>query len=289
MRILGIIVVIGALAAAIIGPQVLFAVDETQMAIVTRFGEIKQQIKTPGLKVKTPFIDSVTYFDKRLLIFDAPADSLLTKDKKRLIIDVYARGRITDPGTFFRTVRTEDRAAARAIDIISSELRREIALEDQLDVIKETREQIMNSVREEVIPALQEFGIEIVDVRIKRADFPDEIATSVYERMKAERKRIADRERAEGAEFDLEKRATVDRSAVEIRSEAQKEAQIVRGEAEATAISIFAAALEQDPEFYEFQRALEAYKEILSSDTTIILDPNSELLKFLESPTLTAP
>ena len=123
-----------------------------------------------------------------------------------------------------------------------------------------------------------------MDVRIKRADFPDQIATSVYERMKAERKQIADRERAEGAEFDLEKRATVDKEAVVIRSEAQKEAQIIRGEAEAEAITIFAEALQQDPEFYEFQRALEAYKEILSSDTTIILDPNSELLKFLQSP-----
>jgi membrane protease subunit HflC len=284
MRILGIIVVIVVLGGAIIGPQVLFAVDETQLAIVTRFGEIKQQIRSPGLKIKTPFIDNVIYFDKRLLIFDAPSDSLLTQDKKRLIIDVYARARIIDPGTFFRTVRTEDRAAARAIDIISSELRREIALDDQLDVIKETREAIMNRVREGVRPALQEFGIEIVDVRIKRADFPDQIATSVYERMKAERKQIADRERAEGAEFDLEKRATVDKEAVVIRSEAQKEAQIIRGEAEAEAITIFAEALQQDPEFYEFQRALEAYKEILSSDTTIILDPNSELLKFLQSP-----
>lgn len=284
MRILGIIVVIVVLGGAIIGPQVLFAVDETQLAIVTRFGEIKQQIRSPGLKIKTPFIDNVIYFDRRLLIFDAPADSLLTQDKKRLIIDVYARARIIDPGTFFRTVRTEDRAAARAIDIISSELRREIALDDQLDVIKETREAIMNRVREGVRPALQEFGIEIVDVRIKRADFPDQIATSVYERMKAERKQIADRERAEGAEFDLEKRATVDKEAVVIRSEAQKEAQIIRGEAEAEAITIFAEALQQDPEFYEFQRALEAYKEILSSDTTIILDPNSELLKFLQSP-----
>ena len=284
MRILGIIVVIVVLGGAIIGPQVLFAIDETQLAIVTRFGEIKQQIRSPGLKIKTPFIDNVIYFDKRLLIFDAPSDSLLTQDKKRLIIDVYARARIIDPGTFFRTVRTEDRAAARAIDIISSELRREIALDDQLDVIKETREAIMNRVREGVRPALQEFGIEIVDVRIKRADFPDQIATSVYERMKAERKQIADRERAEGAEFDLEKRATVDKEAVVIRSEAQKEAQIIRGEAEAEAITIFAEALQQDPEFYEFQRALEAYKEILSSDTTIILDPNSELLKFLQSP-----
>ena len=287
MRILGIIVVIVVLGGAIIGPQVLFAIDETQLAIVTRFGEIKQQIRSPGLKIKTPFIDNVIYFDKRLLIFDAPSDSLLTQDKKRLIIDVYARARIIDPGTFFRTVRTEDRAAARAIDIISSELRREIALDDQLDVIKETREAIMNRVREGVRPALQEFGIEIVDVRIKRADFPDQIATSVYERMKAERKQIADRERAEGAEFDLEKRATVDKEAVVIRSEAQKEAQIIRGEAEAEAITIFAEALQQDPEFYEFQRALEAYKEILSSDTTIILDPNSELLKFLQSPGIT--
>ncbi len=284
MKLFAGIVVAVVILAAILGPQALFVVDETQLAVVTRFGEPRKQIKSPGLYVKTPFIDTVTYFDNRLLIFDAPADSLLTKDKKRLIIDVYARARITDPLTFYRTVRTGDGASARAIDIISSELRREIALDEQSEIIRTNRESILNRVRDAVAPQLATFGIEVVDVRIKAADFPKEIAASIYERMKAERQRIADRERAEGAEADLEKRAEVDRAALEIRSAAQRDADIIRGEGDAEAIKIFAEALGQDPEFYQFQRTLEAYKTILNENTTLVIPADSDLLKYLQSP-----
>ena len=202
-----------AIIAAIVVPQTLYIVDETQLAIVTRFGEPRVSITSPGLYVKTPFIETVRYFEKRILIFDAPPDSLLTEDKRRLVIDVYARARIVDPLLFFRTVQTEAQATSRAVDIISSELRREIALDTQIEVIQETREEIMNRVRDSVTPKLQEFGIETIDVRIKRADFPETVAESVYARMQAERKRIADRERAQGAERDAEVRANVDRQA----------------------------------------------------------------------------
>ena len=203
MKIIAAIIVVFVLVAGIVGPQLFFVVDETQLAIVTRFGEPRgNSITKPGLHVKTPFVDKVTYFEKRLLLFDAPPESLLTKDKKRLVIDVYARGRITDPLLFFRTVRTEPQAASRAVDIISSELRREIALDDQSEIIRTSREAIMNRVRDSVSPKLLEFGIEVVDLRIKRADFPAEIAGSIYLRMQAERQRIANRERAEGAEVD---------------------------------------------------------------------------------------
>ena len=236
---------------------------------------------------KRRLVDSVTKFEKRLLIFDAPAESLLTSDKKRLIIDVYARGRITDPLLFFQTVRSVTQARSRVIDIVASELRREIAKDLQLDVIKTKREEIENSVRDGVRPIINELGIDVVDVRIKRADFPQAIAGSVYERMKAERKRIADRERAEGAEADLEKRAKVDREAVEIRSGARKEADIIRGEAEAEAIAIFAEALEQDPDFYRFLRSLDAYALFLGDNTTVVLPADSDLFEFLQSPTIT--
>ena len=138
-------------------------------------------------------MDQVRKFEKRLLIFDAPPDSLLTSDKKRLVIDVYARGRIVDPLLFFKTTRNETLAASRAIDIISSELRREIASDLQTEIIKTNREQIMNKVKELADPKIREFGIELVDVRIKRADFPEEIAESIYGRMQAERKRKADK------------------------------------------------------------------------------------------------
>jgi membrane protease subunit HflC len=244
--------------------------DETQIAVLTRFGEPIRQVKEPGLYFKTPFVEHVTYLDKRLLVFDAPPESLITKDKKRLIIDIYARGRITNPLLFVETVRTESRAQARAIDIVGSELRREIGLDNQSEIIRDNREEIMNRVREAVEPKLLDFGIEIVDVRLKRADFPGEIANSVYERMKAERKRIADRERSAGAKADLEKRATVDRTAVEITSEAQRDADIIRGCGEAESIAIFAAALELDPEFYTFQRSLETYRVNLANNTMIV-------------------
>ena len=270
MKALAILLVVLVVLAAIVGPQALFVVDETRTAVVTRFGDPIRTLTKPGLKSKVPFVDQVIYLDKRLLVFDAPADSLLTKDKKNLVIDVYARGRITDPRKFVETVSTEARAASRAIDIVASELRREIATDDQSEIIKTSREAIMNRVRDAVRPKLAEFGIEIVDVRLKRADFPPEVADSVYQRMIAERRRIANRERSEGAEVDLEVRATVDRTAVEIRSSAKKDADIIRGCGEADSIAIFAAALEQDPEFYSFQRSLVAYKSYLVQNTTVV-------------------
>lgn len=285
MKLLAGLLVLLVVVAGVLGPQTLFIVDETQLAIVTRFGDPRNSITSPGIYIKTPFIDTVRYFDKRILVFDAPPDSLLTADKRRLEIDVYARGRIVDPLRFFRTVNTESLAASRSIDIIASELRREIALDTQLEVISETREQIMLRVRDSVAPKLAEFGIETIDVRIKRADFPDTVAESVYARMQAERKRIADRERAEGAERDAEVRANVDRQAAIIRAEAERDANIIRGEGEAEAVRIFAEALGQDPEFYAFQRSLEAYKTFLSENsTTVVLPADSSLFQFLQAP-----
>jgi len=284
MKLLAILLILGVVITGIIGPQLLYTVDETQLAVVTRFGEPRSTIRSPGLYAKTPFIEKVTYFDKRLLIFDAPPDSLLTKDKKRLIIDVYARGRIVDPLLFFRTLRTETQAASRAVDIIGSELRREIASDNQAEIITTKREDIMRRVLANSLPKLAEFGIEIIDVRIKRADFPQEIAQSVYARMQAERQRKADKERAEGAEVDAEVRSDVDRQATIIRAEAERDANIIRGEGEATAIELFADALEQGPEFYAFQRSLTAYKIFLTQNTTVVLPANSDLFQFLQSP-----
>lgn len=283
MKLLAITIVLLAVLAAIVGPQLLFVVDEKQLAIVTRFGEVRQTIKNPGLYIKTPFIDSTTYYDKRLLIFDSPADSLLTKDKKRLIIDVYARGRISDPVLFRQTVQTETQGRARAESIIASELRREIASHNQSEIITTNRETIMDIVRGYVSPKLAELGLEVVDVRIKRADFPSEISESVYARMRAERQRLADKERAEGAEIDAEVRATVDREATIIRAEAQRQADITRGEGEAQAIQIFADAISANPDFYSFQRSLEAYKVIFETNSTVVLPADNDLFEFLQS------
>tara|TARA_Y100001970_G_scaffold121178_1_gene150362 strand:- start:16473 stop:17372 length:900 start_codon:yes stop_codon:yes gene_type:complete len=259
--------------------QSLFIVDETNTAIVTRFGEPIKTTQNPGLNFKVPFIDQVRKFEKRLLIFDAPPDSLLTSDKKRLVIDVYARGKIVDPLLFFKTTRNETLASSRAIDIISSELRREIASDLQAEIIKTSREQVMNKVKIEAEPKLREFGIKLVDVRIKRADFPDEIAESIYARMKAERKRKADKERAEAAEIDLTVRSQVDKEAAVIRAKADKEAKIIVGNAEAEAIKILSEAHSRNPEFYNFLRQLETYEKSFSSgNSTIIIPENSNIL-----------
>ncbi len=289
MRLLAALVVLVVVIVGIIGPQIFYVVGETQVAIVTRFGEPLVPRQSPWLYVKTPFIDRVTYFEKRLLLFDAPPRDLFTSDKKRLVIDIYARGRIIEPFLFFRSVRTETQAASRVIDIISSELRREIALDEQREIILTSREDIMNRVRDAVAPKVLDFGIEIIDVRIKRADFPPEIANSVYARMQAERKRIADRERAEGAQRDAEIRADVDRQTAIIRAEADRDANIIRGQGEAESVRIFAEALEQDPEFYSFQRSLEAYRKLLKENTTVVLPANSDLFQFLQTPTGNAP
>lgn len=285
MKILAGLIVLFVVVALVVGPQLFYVVDETEVAILTRFGEVKTTIVNPGLNVKTPFVEKVTYYEKRLLVFDAPSEPMLTKDKKRLIIDVYARGKIISPQLFRESVFTEARAASRTIDIISSELRLEIAKDNQIEIIAETREEIMNRVRDNVAPKLEDFGIELVDLRIKRADFPATIAESVYARMQAERTRIADRERAEGAERDAEVRADVDRLAAIIKAEAERDAQITRGEGEAASIKIFAEALQQDPEFYAFQRSLEAYRTFLTGNTTtLVLPADSELFQFLQTP-----
>lgn len=272
MKLAAIILILLVLLAGTLGPQAFFVVDETQSAIVTRFGEpIRDSINSPGLYVKTPFIDTVTYFDNRRTLFDAPPDALLTEDKKRLVIDAYAIGRIVDPLLFFKTVRTPQRAVVRATDIVTSDLRREIANDLQEEIIRTSREDIMNQVRDAVRPKLEAFGVATIDVRIKRADFPGEIAASIYARMDAERKRIGDRERAEGAERDAEVRADVDRQATIIRAEAERDANIVRGCGEAQSVKIFANALERDPEFYTFQRSLEAYRTFLTQNTTVVM------------------
>jgi len=271
MRSLIIILIAAIVVAAIILPQIFFVVDEKKVAIVTRFGEIQREVKSPGLNVKAPFLDNVTYFEKRLLNFDAPPDSLLTKDKKRLIIDVFARGRIVNPSLFRERLGDEVTAAARAAEIVTSELRREIASHDQSEIITTQRDLMLSNVLASVKPKLAEFGIDVIDVRIKRADFPGEIAESVYSRMQAERKRKADKERAEGAEIDAQVRADADRKATIILANAERDSSIIRGCGEAQATAVFAQALEQDPDFYTFQRSLESFKAILAQGTTVVL------------------
>ena len=270
MKLIAALIVIAAIAAGVLGPQFLFVVDETQAAIVTRLGEPRRSIVTPGLYAKSPFVETVTYFDKRSTLFDADPDSFLTQDKKRLIIDAYAIGRIEDPLRFFESVRTARGAEQRGKDIVVSDMKIEIANDLQIDVIRDRREAIMNKVTETVQPKLATFGIDTVDVRLKRADFPPQIASSVYANMDAERKRIANAERAEGSRQDLEIRADVDRRATIIRAEAQRDAAIIEGCGIAEANAIYADAFSRDPEFYRFQRSLEVFKTSLTENMVAV-------------------
>lgn len=266
----------------IIAGQALFVVDETETAIVTRFGDpIRPSITSPGLYAKTPFIDTVTKFDKRNTLFDAAPDSLLTSDKKRLIIDAYAIGKIVDPLQFFKTVKTPRGAVTAATGIIASDLRSEIANDLQIDVIKSNRQKIMESVTIASAEKIIDFGIQISDIRVKRADFPDETLNAIYDRMRAERARKANEERAEGEKRSLEIRAEVDKQATVIESEAIKKSNQIMGEGDAEAIKIYADALEKDPEFFDFTKSLEVYTKILKDNSTIILSLDSDLFKYM--------
>ena len=297
-----IIVVVIVILLGIFGPTTLFTVDETQLVVVTQFGEIKDVYTKPGLKVKIPFVQKSNRFDKRLLRIDTPPATLNDVEKQFLVIDAYTRYRITDVRKFFEKLRTLRGAEDRIGSIVTSNLKEEVAQRTRQEIIggsieetpagetvviaTNTRQEILDRVLEgansEVGPEGEDFGIEIVEVRIKRADFPDATLQTIFTRMRAERERISRETRAEGAEEDAKIRAVVDRDKAIILAIAERTANLTRGEGEAKAIEIFAAALEQDPEFYAFQRSLEAYKKFLPANTTVILSSEAELFQFLQ-------
>ena len=304
--ILGILVVIG----IILLRQSLYIVDETQQVIILRFNEVIDTRTNPGLNVKAPFVDTVATFDKRILRIDAAPVAMPDKEKQNLIIDSYARYRITDPVQFRKTLQTENNARSRLGDIVTSTLRDRVALRDRFEIIgaepiideagnpvedqeglplfegRDTRTAILNEVLDGVRRRTQEqdFGIEIIDVRIKRADFPESVTPSIYTRMRAERNRIATRFRAEGEEEDLKIRAVANRNREVILAEAEQQSNQVRGAGEAEAIRILAQALNQDPDFFSFRRSLQAYQNFIGEQDTIILSADENLFQFLGTP-----
>ena len=281
--------------------QSIFVVDATEVAVVTRLGQFQNSHVSPGLKFKTPFIEAVRKFDNRLQRFDIPPANFITLDKKNLVIDAYARYRITNPLLFLQNLFDLNAAGPKVGDIVNSELKKEVASDNQSDIISETRQEVM----ERVLAASQliaqtsglqgpngevrGIGIEIVDVRIKRADFPLSIAESVFARMNAERSRIANQERAEGERTKLAVQSDADRRVTEILSEANRKSLEIRGIAEGQAVEIFAKALERDPDFYRFLRSLEAYEVFLKETDTIVLDSDASLFEFLASSSLSQP
>jgi membrane protease subunit HflC len=262
----------------------LFIVDETKQAIVLQFGKPIRAIKEPGLNWKLPFIQNVVFFEDRLLVYDAAPTEIITKDKKTLIVDNYARWKIIDPLKFLQTVRDLNGAQARLDDIIYSELRVDLGLFDMSEIVSEKREGIMKRVTEISNEKAKTYGIEIVDVRIKRVDLPPENEKFIFDRMRAERERIAKQYRAEGQEESAKIIAETEREKTVILAEAYKTAQTLKGEGEAESIRIYAESFNQDPEFYKFYRTLEAYRKTFKDKTTVLLSTDSEFLKYLTKP-----
>lgn len=271
-------------AGFVLAKQALIIVDEREQVIVTQFGEYIRTIQEPGLAFKAPFLHSATRFDRRILVSDAPQAEYLSQDKKRLVADPVTRWRIADPLTFFKTVRDESGARARLDDLVFSELRREVASHAFATVIGAKREAIMDAVATSVRTKAREFGIEVVDVRIKRADLPKEVQQSVFARMQAEREREAKRYRSEGEEEANKLRSQTDKERTIVLAEAEQAAQKLRGEGDAIATRIYAEAYGKDPEFYRFVRSLQSYELFLGKRSTLLLSAESPLFRYLGGP-----
>lgn len=275
--ILGLVVI----ALGITVASAAFTVHQTRQAIVLQFGEPKRVVPEPGLHWKVPFVQNVLYYEKRVLNLDPPVESILLADQKRILVDAFARYRIIDSLEFFKTVRTEGGVRQRLGPIINASLRGVLGNATLASVLSEERADIMLQIRDSVNAQAKRFGIELVDVRIRRADFPEEISQAVYGRMKSEREREAAEFRAQGFEQAQRIRAAADREATVIRAEAQREADIERGKGEAARTGILNDAYGQDPDFFNFYRSMQAYEGSLSGQSTyMVLSPTSEFFDF---------
>ena len=266
----------------VLGASPFFVVDLTQSAIVVQLGKPVRSITEPGLQWKVPFIQDVTYFDKRLLDYDSGAQDVITKDKKTLLIDNFAKWRITDPLKVYQAFQTQRSAYKRLDDIIYSELRVEVGRHDLSEIVSKTRSDIMAIVTKRGNEKAAAYGIEIVDVRIKRADLPEQNEKAVFARMQAEREREAKQYRAEGAEEAQKIRSEAEKDREILLAEAYKTAEQLRGEGDARAFKQYADAYRQDPKFFEFTRSMEAYKKTFNDHSTLILTPDSEFFKYLK-------
>lgn len=310
MRNLAIIGVVAVVALIVIS-QSLFVVDVTEQVLVTRFGDPRTVATDPGLYLKAPVADTVLRFDRRVLRIDAQPVSMPDIDKQNLTIDSYARYKIVDPLKFFKTLQNENTAATRIGDVVTSSLRDEIAVRQRTEIIgakplvdpvtgeqltdeeglplieaTESRTELLKIVFDAVQKRVEEgeFGIQIIDVRLKRADFSDRVQETIFNRMRAERNKIATRLRSEGDEQDLRIRAEANKNREIILAAAEQESNEIRGRGEAEAIGILADALNRDPEFFAFRRTLEAYPKFLNQQTTVVLSSDADIFKYLQEP-----
>ena len=274
-----VVVVIGLF---LLGASPLFIVDIIQNAIVVQLGKPVRNITEPGLYVKVPFIQEVTYFDKRLLDYDSEPQDVITQDKKTLLLDNYAKWRIVDPLKVYQNFQTQRGALQRLHDIIYSELRVELGRHDLLEIVATDRADIMKIVTQRSNEKASAYGIEIQDVRIKRADLPEQNEKAVFARMQAERERQAKQYRAEGAEEAQKIRSEAEKDREIILAEAYRESEELRGAGDAKAFKVYADAYRQDPHFFEFTRSMEAYKKTFKDKSTLVVSPDSEFFRYLK-------
>jgi membrane protease subunit HflC len=261
--------------------QSLFTVHQTQQALVLQFGNPVRIVQDPGLHMKVPFVQQVDYFERRVLDFDAPSVELVLGDQKRLVVDAFARYRITDALRFRQSVGNEAAFRGRLEPIIFSSLRSVLGEAPLFTILSQDRTQLMNRIKGEANKSLAGFGVELVDVRIKRADLPPENSQAVFRRMQTEREREAKELRAQGAEVGQRIRARADRERRVLIAEAQRESEILRGQGDAEAIRIFAEGFGQNPEFFDFYRSLQAYRQALGDGgASFVLSPDSEFFRF---------
>lgn len=277
------VILIGLAAFAVYSSA--FIVHQNEQALVLRFGEPKRVVRQPGLNWKYPIVDNVQIYDKRILDLDSQPQEVTASDQKRLVVDAFARYKIVDPLKFYQTVTSEAGVRSRLGPIVDSSLRRVLGAATFQDLVRDKREHLMKKIAEQVNREGQPLGLEVIDVRIKRADLPEQNSKSVFQRMRAERQREAAEFRAEGAAQANRIKATADREATVIRAEATRTGEEVRGAGDAERNKIYAKAYSSDPEFFEFYRSMQAYeKGLQSKDTRLLISPDSDFFKYFADP-----
>src|ERR1700742_1431317 len=277
----GIIVMLLVLLAIVVGYGSVFTVDQTEQALVVRFGKPVDVVTDPGLHFKAPFIDSVISIDKRILDLENPSQEIIASDQKRLVVDAFARYRIKDPLRFYQSVGSIQAANVQLTTILNASLRRVLGEVTFIQVVRDEREALMARIRDQVDKEADAYGIQVVDVRIRRADLPEQNSQAVYQRMQTERQREAAEFRAQGGQKAQEIRSSADREATVIVAEANSTGEQVRGEGDAERNRLFAEAYGKDPDFFAFYRSMTAYENSLkSNDTRFLLRPDSDFFKF---------
>jgi membrane protease subunit HflC len=273
--------IVAAVVVIFIATSALFIVDQTEQAIVLQLGEFKRAVRDPGLHVKLPLVQNVVYYDRRVLDIEPPTEEVIASDQKRLVVDSYARFRILDPLQFYQSVGTELAARSRLNSIISASLRRVLGNVTLGSVLSDERAKIMKQATEEVKQQATPLGIEVIDVRLRRADLPEENNQAIYARMQSERQREAQEFRAQGDEFAQRIRSVAERERTVIIAEAQRQSQILRGEGEGESVHIYADAFGKDKDFFSFYRSMQAYRDALGgSNTSLVLSPDSEFFRY---------